>query len=66
MKTVRPLTPKEFSDAIGGVLCADTIRAKCKAGEIATVNGAGRPPYFIKPTELARWRPVLDRFLVAI
>lgn len=66
MKTLRPLTPKEFSEAVGGLLSADTIREKCKNGELRTVNGAGRPPYFIHPDELARYRPTVERFLVAV
>lgn len=66
MKTLRPLTPKEFSEAIGGLLCADTVREKCKTGDLKTINGAGRPPYYIHPDELARYRPVIQRFLVAV
>lgn len=65
MKALRPLTPKEFSDAIGGILCADTIRERCKRGDLRTINGAGRPPYFIHPDELAKMRPTLERFFVA-
>lgn len=66
MKTLRPLTPKEFSEAIGGLLSAYTVREKCRLGELRTVNGAGRPPYFVHPEELARYRPVIDRFLVTV
>lgn len=66
MKALRPLTPKEFSEAIHGLLTADTIREKCKTGEIATVGGPGRPPYYIKPEELLKWRPLVAEFLVAV
>jgi hypothetical protein len=66
MKTLRPLTPKEFSEAIGRLLSPDTIRAKCRSGEIATVSGPERPPYFIRPTELEKWRPTVARWIVAV
>lgn len=52
---VRALTPKEFAEAIGGLLCADTVRARCKSGEIKTVGGPGRPPYLIPASELDRF-----------
>lgn len=50
---LRAFTPKEFSDAIGGILSADTIRERCRRGVLPTVNGPGRPPYLIKPDALA-------------
>lgn len=63
---LRALTPKEFSAAIGGLLTADTIREKCRRGDIATVNGPRRPPYYIRPEAampyLCEWR----RFLVSV
>jgi hypothetical protein len=61
---LRALTPKEFSDAIGGLLCARTVRDYCREGRLPTVNGAGRRPYFIRPTALRRYRVALDRFAV--
>ncbi len=66
MKTLRPLTPKEFSEAIGGLLSPKTVREKCHTGELDTVNGKGHPPYFIPPHELAKYRPIIERFLVAV
>lgn len=66
MRTIRPLTPKEFSEATGGLISAYTAREKCRKGELQTVNGAQHPPYYILPAELARYRPVIDRFLVAV
>jgi len=66
MKALRPLTPKEFSEAIHGLLTADTIREKCKLGEIATVGGPGRPPYYIRPDELLKWRPIVAEYLVTV
>lgn len=62
---VRALTPKEFSEAIGGLLSAYTIREKCRLGELPTVNGPARPPYFIRPEALARFRGDLAPFLVS-
>ena len=63
---VRALSPKEFSEAIGGILAPDTVRIRCLSGEIATINGPGRRPYLIPPTELERYRLKLTRFLVAV
>lgn len=65
-KTLRPLTPKEFSEAVGGLLAPCTVREKCRNGELPTVNGPKRPPYYIKPDALAPYRPTLERFLVAL
>lgn len=56
---LRPLTPKEFSAAIGEMRSPDWVRQECHAGRIKTVCGAGRPPYLIPATELARFRPPL-------
>jgi len=51
---VRPLSPKEFADAIGGVRTPRWVRDQCRKGELRTVNG--RRPYLITPAELARFR----------
>lgn len=64
-RALRALTPKEFSDAIGGLLTPDTIREHCRRGLLPTVNGAGRRPYFIKPAALRRYRCDLGRFVIA-
>jgi hypothetical protein len=66
MKTLRPLPPKEFSEVIGGLLSPKTVRKKCATGELQTVNGPRKPPYFIVPQEVARYRPVIERFLVPV
>ncbi len=64
-RQIRALTPKEFSEAIGGLLSAYTIREKCRLGELPTVNGPHRPPYFIRPDALAKYRADLSHLLVA-
>lgn len=56
---LRPFTPKEFAEAIGGLRSADWVRQQCGAGEIKTISGPGRPPYLIPAAELARFRPSL-------
>lgn len=60
---VRPLTPKEFSEAIGGVLSPATVRDYCRRGRLPTANG--RRPYLIRPDALVPYRPDLARFLVS-
>lgn len=62
-RAVRALTPKEFSDAIGGLLCPRTVRDYCRDGKLPTVHGAGRRPYFIRPAALRRYRCDLGRFV---
>ncbi len=60
---LRPLTPKEFSEAVGGVLSPATVRAYCRRGLLKTANG--RRPYLIRPDALCPYRPDLSRFLVS-
>jgi hypothetical protein len=64
-RAARALTPKEFAEAIGQLLSAYTIREKCRSGELPTVNGPGRPPYFIPFHALGRYRTDIRRFLIS-
>jgi hypothetical protein len=61
---IRAMTPKEFAEAIGGLLHPNTVRDRCKRGEIQTIGGPGRPPYLIPPTALEPYRLELSRFLL--
>ena len=55
---LRPLTPKEFSEAIGGMRSPRWVCQACRRRMIATI-GRGRP-YLIPASELARFRPQLS------
>lgn len=57
---LRPLTPKEFSAAIGEVRSAEWVRSECASGAIRTVLGPSRRPYLIPASELGRFRPSLE------
>lgn len=57
---VRPLTPKEFADAIGDLRSPRWVRRQCRLGRLATVTD-GRP-YLIHPDELRRFRRPLEAF----
>ncbi len=66
MKVLRPVTPKEFSEAIGGILTADTIREHCRTGKIKTIRG---PHYLIPWSEVEKYLPApsfMQRFLVTL
>lgn len=60
---VRPLTPKEFSAAIGGLRSEKWVRAQCRAGRLAIIEGTTRP-YLIQPDELCRFRRPLEALTV--
>ena len=73
---LRALTPKEFSEAIGGLLTPETIRTMCRRGDLKVTNTPRRvrehgrsvmrirPPYYICPSELERYRTDLSRFVI--
>lgn len=54
LEHIRPLTPKEFADAIGDVRSPRWVAKQCRLGRLKTTS-AGRP-YLIHPVELARFR----------
>lgn len=68
--SIRPVTPKEFSAAIGELRspkwvreqCALFVRTKGKRG-IRTVNR--QAPYLIDGAEIARFRPSIESLVVA-
>lgn len=62
---IRPLTPKEFAEAIGGLRSADWVREQCHRGAIRTISGPARPPYLIPADELARFRPAVAQWEVS-
>lgn len=77
--TLRPLTPKEFSAAIGGLRGPRWVRAECArfvseqerakrqgrpARPVGIVTLTPRPPYIIPAAELEKFRPPLAPFAV--
>lgn len=64
VKPLRPFTPKEFSDVLGGLRTPDWVREQCHSGAIKTVGGAGKPPYLIPVSEAIRFCPLLGKFLI--
>jgi hypothetical protein len=62
---LRPLTPKEFSEAIGGLRTPNWVREQCKTGAIPSVKGKRKPPYLIPARALQRFRPPLESLVVA-
>ena len=64
MKTFRPMTPKEFSAATGGLLSIVQVRDYCRSGRIQTVDGKRFTPYFIPFAEVERWLPVCSESFV--
>lgn len=69
--SIRPVTPKEFSAAIGGLRSAWWVRAQCRLwlksrGKRGIETLTRSAPYIIPGSELDRFRPSLAPFAPSV